>query len=676
MDTLGTGPHNESVKRAVWIVAISAVAAIGGALVHVLVSRPLEVNALQYLLTVPAAFLAAGIVVLARHPQHRAGRLLVVGTALTLAYPALLERAIIERHTDVGVEGWMPVALVTDALVFPLGLACLALVIALLPTGVPTTPVERRFSRWVWWLPVPMLIGLAANEDVLVEPVAYGRFHPFPNPIHLKALTWLGPATAGMRPLLASVVPLAVGVLFLRYRRADPSTRGRIRWVLLGAGGALAITAVPFLIGPFLTTGGPTHDSLILTFGSVALLLVPTTIVLSIEQPRWIDADTVVRKSFIYGALSLGIFVVYAALAAALGLVAGARLPLEVAIVVTATLAFAFQPARRRLQVVADRWVFGERPSALEAISGLEQVGQVEGTVDEVAARLAELVHDAARVRWATVSIPPDSHHSVGEAPGPEPATTVPIVRNGQQMGVIDCGPKLRGRLTTADTDLIEALAAQAALLIDHLRLTGRIVQSQEAERRRIERNIHDGAQQELVALAAKLGLARAQAREGSVGEEMIAELQDDVRAIHRDLRELAQGIHPSVLSDGGLAEAVEDRSSRLPIDVVVEVPAELRRQRFPDDVEGAAYFFITESLANTLKHASASRATVSISRSDGDLVLVVSDNGVGFDPAAIRHNGLAGLSDRIAGLAGSVAIEAEPGGGAILRARIPVGRP
>lgn len=673
MDTGTAGTQNGSVKRFVWLVAITAAAAVGGALAHVLLTRPLAIGPLQYVLTVPGAFLAAGIILLWRHPEHLIGRLLVVGTALTMAYPALLERFIIGRYAVAGLEGWMPVALVVETMVFPLGLACLALLIGLFPTGVAATAGERHYARAVWWLPLPMLVALLANEEILVEPVAYGRFPPFPNPLHLDALAWLGSATAGMRSILASVVLVAVVMLFLRYRRADAPVRSQILWVLLGAGGALAVSAVPFIVGPFLSSGGPTHDSLILTFTSLALLFVPTTIVLAIEQPAWIDADAVIRKSFIYGALSLGIFVIYAALAASLGLVAGARLPLEVAIVVTATLAFAFQPARRRLQAVADRWVFGERPSPLEAISGLEQGGQSEDAVDELADRLARLVRTAARLQWATVSIPPDSLHTTGDPTGEDPTTVVPIARSGEQMGEIRCGPKLRGTLTAADTDLIETLAGQAALLIAHLRLTGRIVQSQEAERRRIERNIHDGAQQELIALAAKLGLARAKAREGNLREDLIAELQDDVRAIHQDLRELAQGIHPSVLTDGGLVEAVEDRCSRLPIDVVVDAPGELRRQRFPDDVEGAAYFFVTEGLANTLKHASATAATVSISRRNGDLELMVGDNGVGFDPGAIRHNGLAGLSDRIAGLAGSVTIDARPGGGVILRARIPV---
>lgn len=656
-----------------WAIAVTAAAAVGSAMVHVLVTRPLYLPPALYLLTGPVAFLSVGIALMWRHPSHPAGRLLVAGTAATMAYAALLERVIIERFTQSGLERWMSTALVVEALLFTVGLACLVRLIGLFPAGTPTTRGERRFASALWWLPAPMLMALLTNEFVPVEDVAYGGFPPFPNPLRIDALEWLSPVTSEMRSALSSAVLVAVVVLFVRYRREEAQARRQIRWVLVGAGGALAVGAVPFIIGPFLSISTPAHSSLILTFSSSALLLIPASLLLAIEQPAWIDADTVIRKSFTYGALSLGIFVAYVTLAAAFGVLAGSRLPLEGAIVATVGLAFAFQPARRHLQAIADRWVFGERPSPVEAISGLDG-GEDADTIDEVAARLAELVRAAARLRWVTVAIRPDSEHSAGTVAG-LPATTVPVLRSGEYLGEIRCGAKVRGQLTQDDVDLIGALAGQAALLISNLRLTGRIVQTQEAERRRIERNIHDGAQQELVALAAKLGLARKAAREGALVEQTIVELQEDVRAIHRDLRELAQGIHPSVLSDGGLLEAVEDRCSLLPIEVVVDAPGDLRRQRFPDDVEGAAYFFVAEGLANILKHASASRAMVSIHHSGGDLELTVRDDGVGFDPGTIRANGLAGLSDRIAGLSGSVSIDSTLGSGAVLKARIPVVR-
>jgi signal transduction histidine kinase len=665
--------HNVGVNRLYWFVAATATAALAAAVAGAFAADPVDTT-FQFLLTVPVPFLAGGMFLLWRRPAHRVGRLLVVGTATTMAYSALLERVLIDDFARTGLEDWMSWALVIEAVVFSVGIACIAQLIGLFPSGEPTTPRERTATRLTWWLPLPMTLALLANETVLIEPVAFGHLPPFPNPTHVEMLSALGPVTAGMRSIISMTVLAAVVVLYLRYRRESQGTRRQIRWVLFGSGAALALGAAPFVVAPLVGIGTAAHDSFVLAASSLALVIIPLSVVIGVEQPSWIDADAVIRKTFTYGVLSLGIFVVYGAIAAGLGLAAGARLPIEAAIVVTAVLAFAFHPMKDHLQAVADRWVFGDRPSALEAITGLEQTATQEDSVEELAARLAELVRTGARLRWATVAIEPDVVSSSGTVAA-DTAATVAITRGGESLGEIRCGPKLAGHLGSHDTDLIDALAGQAGLLISNLRLAGRIVQAQEAERRRLERNIHDGAQQELVALVAKLGLARAQARQGGVNEKDLLELQSDAQAILRDLRELAQGIHPSVLTDGGLVEAVEDRCSRLPIDVEVDTSPDLRTRRFEDDIEGAAYFFVAEALANTMKHASATRARVAIHDTDGDLHLTVTDDGIGFAPDAIRHNGLAGLRDRFTALSGLVTVESQPGSGVVLRARLPTDR-
>jgi signal transduction histidine kinase len=657
------------MKRLVWLVAVAA----GATLVHGVVAASAQGNwgGVLYLASVPIPFLTAGVYLRWRHRDHPVGTLLIAGTAGTMGMSAAIEWTIAREFPDTGYQPWMSDALLIESLVYPVGIACLSLLIGLFPTGEPDTRWEARFSRVVWWLLPATLVANLASEHVIVEEFTYGRFPPFPNPLHVEALSLLDPITGQMRYLAGAVLLLSVWVLIARYRRESAERRHQIRWVLFGTATALGLGAVPFLIGPLIGVGTPAHTSLMAIVGTVSLLLLPTSMVLAIDQPAWIDADAVIRKTFIYGALSLGIFVVYAALAAGLGLAAGARLPLEMAIAVTAVLAFAFQPARSRLQRIADRWVFGERPTALEALAGFEDSLEASNTVDEVATRLAELVRSAARLRWTAVTVPPSGTRVSGNRTG-APAAVIPIERSGERLGTIECGPRMAGGIGKRETELISALGGQAALLIVNMRLAGRIVGAQEAERRRIERNIHDGAQQELVALVAKLGLARAQARNGGIADETLLELQGDARTILRDLRDLAQGIHPSVLTDGGLVEAVEDRCSRLPIDVAVEASPDLRHQRFGDDVEGAAYFFVTEGLANILKHASASQARVSIRHSDGELELAVGDDGVGFDPDGIRHNGLAGLSDRFIALSGSVGIDARPGRGTMLTAKLP----
>ena len=660
------------VKRFLWFVALTAAAALVAALGISLAQRPLPGSSILYILTVPIPFLSAGVFVLWRQPENRSGWLLVGGTAATMAYAVLLERAVVGQFNEGGAAPWTSWALFAEALVMTLGLACLALLIGLFPTGTAKTEGERRFATWVWFLPAPMLVGLLANDEILVDTISYGDVGPFENPLHVGVLSWLGPATASIRPILGSVLLVAITMLVVRYRRETTEERRQIRWVLFGSTFAMLMGIVPFILQPLLDAESFIHGQLTLTLGSVALLLIPTTIVAAIEQPRWLDTDAVIRKSFTYGALSIGIFLVYAAIAAGLGLAAGARLPLGVAMIVTAVLAFAFQPVHNRLQRIADRWVFGERPTPISAVADFDRSIRGPGGGAELKERLAETVRQAARLRWVTVELPPEPELTSGE-PTAEPVYVADIGSGEDHFGAIHCGPPVSGTFKDRDVDLVNALAGQAALIVSNARLAARIVHAQEAERRRLERNIHDGAQQELVALVAKLGLARAKTKSGTLDEATLIELQRDAGTILKDLRELAQGIHPSVLTDGGLVEAVEDRCSRLPLDVVVKTSPGLRSHRFEDDVEGAAYFFVTEGLTNVLKHAEATEARVELHRSNGDLELSVIDNGDGFDPVAVRWNGLSGLTDRFTALAGNVTLEAGSSRGTVLQGRIPI---
>jgi signal transduction histidine kinase len=181
---------------------------------------------------------------------------------------------------------------------------------------------------------------------------------------------------------------------------------------------------------------------------------------------------------------------------------------------------------------------------------------------------------------------------------------------------------------------------------------------------------------EQLVALVARLGMARSAAARGALTADVIDDMRLEAQRILSELRELAQGVHPSVLSDGGIVEAVEDRCARLPLEVTVETSEGLRARRFRDHVEGAAYFFVSESLANVLKHAGAERATVSLTCADGRLLLRVADDGRGFDPDMGSNGGLAGLRDRIGALGGTVTIASAPGSGTRVSATPPVNGP
>jgi signal transduction histidine kinase len=229
---------------------------------------------------------------------------------------------------------------------------------------------------------------------------------------------------------------------------------------------------------------------------------------------------------------------------------------------------------------------------------------------------------------------------------------------------------------------LVESVRTTAGLVLENERLAAevrsqlaevrasraRIVATADAERRRIERNLHDGAQQRLVTLSLALGLAAS--RGDAAGSDALSRAQDDVEEAIAELRVLARGIHPTLLREDGLEAAVEALARRTPIPVTVEGSL---AGRLPDRVELAAYFLVSEALTNVAKHASASEATVRLEREADTLRVVVADDGVGgARPAA--DSGLAGLRDRLAAVDAKLDVESERGHGTTVRTEIPCG--
>jgi signal transduction histidine kinase len=195
-----------------------------------------------------------------------------------------------------------------------------------------------------------------------------------------------------------------------------------------------------------------------------------------------------------------------------------------------------------------------------------------------------------------------------------------------------------------------------------------RLVEAGDAERRRLERNLHDGAQSRLVALALNLRLARSSLEEGSAGAALIDGSIDELKQSLDELRELARGIHPAVLSERRLEPALRSLAGRAPVPVELVGAA---GGRLPAAVETAAYFVVSEALTNVAKYAHAEHATIRMGRTNGRLLLEISDDGVG-GAAPTTGSGLHGLSDRVAALDGELEIASPPGGGTRLRVELP----
>jgi signal transduction histidine kinase len=251
------------------------------------------------------------------------------------------------------------------------------------------------------------------------------------------------------------------------------------------------------------------------------------------------------------------------------------------------------------------------------------------------------------------------------------------IERDGRPIAAI-----VHDRALVDDRETVRAAGAATTLLLENQRLDAelrarmeelrasrqRLVEAGDAERRRLERDLHDGAQSRLVALALNLRLARGQMEGESDAAALIDASIDELKLSLAELRELAHGIHPAVLSERGLEPAVRALAARAPVPVALEGSL---GGRLPAAVETAAYFVVSEGLTNVAKYAHAEHATVRMQRIDGHLLLEVSDDGIG-GAAATPGSGLHGLSDRVAALDGALEVASPPGGGTCLRVELP----
>jgi signal transduction histidine kinase len=253
-----------------------------------------------------------------------------------------------------------------------------------------------------------------------------------------------------------------------------------------------------------------------------------------------------------------------------------------------------------------------------------------------------------------------------------------PVERDGETIAAIVYDASLTGA-----RDHVRAVGGAAALAIQNERLDAelraklqelrasreRMLRIGLEERRRLERNLHDGAQQRLVSLALNLRVARSKLRQDPDGaEELLREAGDELDSALEELRELARGLHPAVLSERGLRTAVESLALRAPVPVEL---GPLPSERLPEEIELATYFVISEALTNVAKYADATQAIVSVERHNGRVVVAVADDGVGgADPG--KGSGLRGLADRMAVLEGRLEVESEPGRGTTVKASIP----
>ncbi len=365
----------------------------------------------------------------------------------------------------------------------------------------------------------------------------------------------------------------------------------------------------------------------------------------------------------------------------------------------TALVAVVFEPVRDRVQRWVNRLVYGRRATPYEVLSDL--TGQLaatereEGLLDRMALRLAEGTGADRAVVWsangsgfAPAASEPASNGEVEpvESLDAIPGSVVSISHDGAVLGALSVESRRGDGLTPTELRLVEDLAGSAGLLMRRLRLDAsletkareleesrrRLVDAQDVERRRLGRQLEEGAQAQVVALKDQLGLAEQQAHtegaERAVG--LIAQMALDTQDAIDQIQALANGIYPPLLEAEGLVAAVSALAEVAPVDVRMESDLS---ESYPLQVEAAVYFCISEALTNAVKHGEAPM-TIEVSDRSGELTFKVSDSGPGFDVNRVRRgSGLDNMADRLDALDGTAVVESAPGGTTTIAGRVPL---
>jgi signal transduction histidine kinase len=630
----------------------------------------------------------------------------VLGTARTellispdvwLPLTATLTGALVVRQVPGNAVGWLLLGMALSSALFG---ASALVVIESPPVPALLTDAAAWLSAWVWlpsyllglvvlpmvfpdgraagrrWRPVLWLaVALLAAESVLLAFGSRESVEPgVPNPWVLEPVAGLLPVA---EPLIWVGMPglalIAVASLVLRLVRAEPAARLQIVTVLVAAAVGVAYW-------------------LLLESGLLVAVLLPTAIAVSVLRYRLYGVERLLVGTVTYGGLALTAAGFYLATVVAVTRLWADADDVRVQVSALVAAVLLIHPLKDRFLAFARRVVFGVRSRPYDALVRLARDIGAAVSPDQTMPLMAEAVATALDADHVRVTVArPDGALSTAEAgpvaePGPSTDARA-VVHHGCQVGRLEVWR--RTPLRADEDELLAALVAQAGPALHAVRLTeelraerdlavaqaaelrssrARLVTAHDTARRSLERDLHDGAQQGLLAMAVELGrIARRLPPDPDLAVR-VAEVQELARRILVDVRSLASGTFPSALAELGVAAAVRERGPGLGPEVVVR---DAHGRRSSPAVESAVFFSCMEAVANAAKHAGCSRIEVSLHAAPPDgLQFVVRDDGAGFCPDQVVGDGtgLLGMADRLGALGGGVEVDSAPGAGTTVR--------
>ncbi len=646
-----------------------------------------------------ATFAVTGAVIAWQRPDNVLGRVfLVVGLSAPVANTlTALALGPFAEH-DPG----------TRALFVGVAVAVTTAVVPLVPLTMTIFPDGRLPSprwRWLpWGTAATSLVGASAAmvtgswggdpHQELVGPPFSGR------------LAEIGHAISPVFDAMFGVLLIAgTAALVVRYRRSDATVRQQVKWLAMAA--VLLTVFTSMLLGFQFVTRGPMHEvGIVLTAFGIAF--VPVAVTIAILRHRLYDIDLVLNRTIVFGMLAAFITALYVAVVVGIGTLIGDPSNIVLTVGATALVAVAFEPVRSRVQHWANLAVYGRRATPYEVLAAIAgEIGRTSHHASQLEA-MAALLADGTGADHATVWIADEDgtlnaaacspNHDASEHPAIDDVAAAPT-RAGVHFAAVRHDDELLGALsfdrgrddpvTPQERELVTELAGQASLVLANARLRARLrarleqlrasrqrlVAAQDEARRRLERDLHDGAQQQLVALKVKLGLATTIATKEDAGDGVAATLQQISTLADRavdSLRTLARGIYPPLLEAEGLARALATFAGSAPVQVESTMEGVGRYQR---SVEATVYFCVLQAVRTAVEHGNATHARIFVTESGGQLSFDVSSDGWGERPEhAARRVATTDLRDRVEALGGTLEVTQAADGTVRVSGTMPVG--